>query len=239
MSGVVRDASGNPVSGVRIALMTSPGTLLNIGQTEASGRYRLENVSSGRYYVVAGRVDKPTYYPGTLNLLSAETIVVREGTATADMNIVIRPESREPQEPPQVRRLPIIGDNILDLLQLMGSNAGVRQAPSPPSFTFRFERLVGRKLFFTTESGGNLESECAGCSLVVARDSISRVPAGSNTDARSSGIEFRLKDGGKELEFTCRASRCALGGAYGGNVFKPAETGTILVSLPVLFHVVP
>src|SRR5688572_29998661 len=62
VSGIVRDAAGNPVTGIRVALMTEPNVLANIGKTEASGYYRLENIPPGRYYVVAGRVDTPTYY---------------------------------------------------------------------------------------------------------------------------------------------------------------------------------
>ena len=73
VAGVLRNASGVPAAGVRVSAMAQPDSaqelssaaaLVSIAETDEAGRYRLENVPPGRYYIVAGRVDFPTYYPG-------------------------------------------------------------------------------------------------------------------------------------------------------------------------------
>ena len=70
--GQIQLSDGRPVPGVRVAAIPVPeanartGTSVfeSIGQTDATGAYRLENVTPGRYYITAGLVDEPTYFPG-------------------------------------------------------------------------------------------------------------------------------------------------------------------------------
>src|ERR1051325_6112161 len=80
VTGVVRLPDGSPAPGVRVAAMVppevgfSPGNaseLAAIGKTDESGHYRLEDVPAGRYFIVAGRVDAPTYYPGVQSMGAA------------------------------------------------------------------------------------------------------------------------------------------------------------------------
>lgn len=77
VTGVLRDATGKPVEKARVALAEVSDTgnpanpasvLVSIATTDSSGGYRLDNVPPGRYYIVAGRVDSPTYYPGVQKL---------------------------------------------------------------------------------------------------------------------------------------------------------------------------
>ena len=96
VSGTVRLPDGKPAVGVRVAAMVPPAPGLNpgtaselaaLGKTDDSGRYRLEDVPAGRYYIVAGRVvidanspDKKLPAWLTLNARDDATIVRREGT---------------------------------------------------------------------------------------------------------------------------------------------------------------
>ena len=66
VSGEIRTREGQPAVGVRVSAMAVPeagvpansGTaLVSIGTTDNQGRYRLENVLPGRYYITAGFVD--------------------------------------------------------------------------------------------------------------------------------------------------------------------------------------
>src|SRR5689334_19303784 len=74
VTGVVRTAAGKPAAGVRVSAVVPPASatdeftataMASIVETDAEGRFRLEAVPPGRYYISAGRVDFPTYYPGT------------------------------------------------------------------------------------------------------------------------------------------------------------------------------
>jgi hypothetical protein len=54
-------------------------TLVSITLTDAAGRYRLDNVPAGRYHLVVGRVEYPTYYPGVAALKDAGVVAVGDG----------------------------------------------------------------------------------------------------------------------------------------------------------------
>jgi Spy/CpxP family protein refolding chaperone len=98
ISGVVRMADGTPAAGVRVTATRADGAdavtaMASLTQTDAMGRYRLENVPPGRYYVSAGRVDLPTYYPGTLNLTQGITVSIATASTVADIDFVIQEPS--------------------------------------------------------------------------------------------------------------------------------------------------
>jgi hypothetical protein len=86
LAGQLNTPEGRPAAGIRVAAMAAPepnapptaatSTLVSIGQTDASGRYRLEGIPAGRYYIVAGQVGFPTYYPGVVGLAEATPIAV-------------------------------------------------------------------------------------------------------------------------------------------------------------------
>jgi hypothetical protein len=86
VTGRLLSADGLPASGIRVAAMAVPesgpgisGALLSIAETGKDGRYRLENVPPGRYYVTAGLVDSPTYFPGALTPSGATNLQVLSG----------------------------------------------------------------------------------------------------------------------------------------------------------------
>ena len=76
ITGKIVAIDGGPAAGVRVgavaradanaaATATSTATMVaGLAQTDGAGNYRLENVPAGSYYVTAGLVDLPTYYPG-------------------------------------------------------------------------------------------------------------------------------------------------------------------------------
>jgi hypothetical protein len=92
--------------------------LAALSQTDESGRYRLEDVPAGRYYIVAGRVDAPTYYPGVPGMARATALAVTAGAALADIDFVISAESA---------RAP---DRSTDSMRQYLSNLGYFMAPS-------------------------------------------------------------------------------------------------------------
>jgi hypothetical protein len=97
ITGMVRLPDGTPANGVRVAAMVArdatrkPGgasELAAIAIAGESGRYRLENVPAGRYYIMAGRVDSPNYYPAGRILGEATVLSVTAGAVLADIDFV-------------------------------------------------------------------------------------------------------------------------------------------------------
>ncbi len=73
ISGTIRVPGGVVRSGVRVMAMAVPQpnapeeatVYVRITQTDAEGRYQLEDIPPGLYYITSGTAAAPTYYPGT------------------------------------------------------------------------------------------------------------------------------------------------------------------------------
>jgi len=81
ISGTVLAQDGRPAANLRVstAAAEDSSALLTITQTDAAGRFRLDNIRPGRYVVLAGPVDAPTYFPGTNSRNGATVITIAAG----------------------------------------------------------------------------------------------------------------------------------------------------------------
>src|SRR5207249_10723371 len=61
--------------------------------TDEAGGYRLEDIPPGRYYIVAGRLDSPTYYPGTLQTAGATIVRITPGANLSGLDFVMKDSS--------------------------------------------------------------------------------------------------------------------------------------------------
>jgi len=108
ITGVIKDSAGKPVAGVRVAAVTlpdaikegnaaaataTPAAMSSIAETDAQGRYTLESIPQGRYYIAAGRVDQPTYYPGTRDMPGATIVSVMPGTTVPGIDFILNAAS--------------------------------------------------------------------------------------------------------------------------------------------------
>jgi hypothetical protein len=102
ITGILKDADGNPVVGVRIAAVARPDAAVDLdavaimsslGETDSEGKFRLDTVPPGRYYIAAGRVDLPTYYPGTQLMANGELIQIEPGSTITLGGFVLIDES--------------------------------------------------------------------------------------------------------------------------------------------------
>ena len=121
VTGVLRNADGKPAAGVRVsavpqtdALEQGPAspTLSSIAETDATGRYKLENIPPGRYYIAAGRLDLPTYFPGTQSMAVGRTILVSAGLLVSDIDFSLIANSAGRAEPSAVSGVGVV---LLDL----------------------------------------------------------------------------------------------------------------------------
>jgi hypothetical protein len=102
VSGVVRTSAGTPAAGVRVSAMVPPeagteaalaGSFAALAETDEQGRYRLVGIPQGRYYIAAGRVDLPTFYPGTADVSSARIFAITPGGAVSGIDFVMMDNS--------------------------------------------------------------------------------------------------------------------------------------------------
>ena len=96
-AGVIRTSTGAPAVGVRVAAVALPGpdtaagegALLSLTQTDSAGRYRLDNILPGHYYIQAGLIDAPTYFPGVTTTSGATSILISAGAAVDNLNFTM------------------------------------------------------------------------------------------------------------------------------------------------------
>ena len=102
VTGVLTNEASRPAAGIRVAVMLQPesladatgaAALVSIAESDESGRFRLENVPPGRYYVTAGRVEFPTFYPGTLEIAAGKIVTVAAGETLSGVNFSIKDAS--------------------------------------------------------------------------------------------------------------------------------------------------
>ena len=146
VAGMLRLHDGIPASGVRVAVMAPPsagrgepqgaGTLVMQGQSDDSGKYRLDGVPPGRYYVVAGKLDAPTFYPGVREFAKARVINVGPKTTVGDIDFEI--DSAMIGTPPDLKDPGIIAVKGSIVLK------GDLTSPPPPAITFEVPVPNGR-----------------------------------------------------------------------------------------------
>jgi len=102
VSGVLRAADGKPAVGVRVSAMSRPdnpqdalggSSMAGISETDEAGRFWLENIPPGRYYIVAGRLDLPTYFPGTQDMATATVVRITPGTNLPGLDFAMKDSS--------------------------------------------------------------------------------------------------------------------------------------------------
>jgi hypothetical protein len=99
ITGTIRRADGAPAVDVRVAAVSVGGVaaakgggqaLDGIARTDAVGRYRLDGLPAGRYYVLAGTLNDPTYFPGVNAVKDARAVTVAGGGAIGNIDMTLR-----------------------------------------------------------------------------------------------------------------------------------------------------
>jgi carboxypeptidase family protein len=125
VTGRILSTEGEPAAGIPVNAITAEQSSQSAdgdrgvsysAKTSSSGHYRLDGIPEGRYYVTAGLIGFPTYYPGVSQIMSAAVVSVRVGETAPNTDFalaipleglrvsgrVIRPTSQEAPPSEQV-----------------------------------------------------------------------------------------------------------------------------------------
>lgn len=89
VTGRLLSTEGTAMAGVRVVALETAYPRLNIGgqaETDEDGRYRLENLPAGEYFIVADPFKIPSYYPGTGNRDDSVPLSVAAGAVLNGMD---------------------------------------------------------------------------------------------------------------------------------------------------------
>jgi hypothetical protein len=144
VTGTLRGTDGSPAARMRVAVMSVPepgrgvrgaGTLVNQTETDEAGRFRLEDVPPGRYYVVAGRLQTPTFYPGVRDYGAARTIEVAAKATVRDIDFTVVVLSTDVDPTGSLSVIKVTGRIVLrnNPTATMPPNITLQSFPDPPA----------------------------------------------------------------------------------------------------------
>jgi hypothetical protein len=149
VSGRVFNMDGTPAARIRVAAQSmaeSPAAaaeapvLSSIVQTDALGNYRLEGVTPGRFYIEAGLVDLPTYYPGVTSITEARVVTVAGGAAITGIDFKMgRPAGLTVRGRVKLEAGALMPPNARVLLTGGSGTVANRNVIPPADGTFSFE----------------------------------------------------------------------------------------------------
>ena len=101
VTGRLLNDDGSPAAGIRVSAMPSDNAneimstpiLMSQAETGGDGVYRLADVPAGRYYIIAGFVDSPTYYPRGTARTGATPVVVSANVTVTNIDFRIEKPS--------------------------------------------------------------------------------------------------------------------------------------------------
>jgi len=147
-TGLIRTREGNPASGVRVAAFVVPdpkepaggGALVSLTETDSAGHYRLENIPPGNYFIQAGLIDFPTFYPGVAAMTGATNIWITPGALVSGLDFALT-------RPPGIRitgRIPLTSAGTAVTVRMTGGSAALQPniAQVRPDGSFEFLRVA-------------------------------------------------------------------------------------------------
>jgi hypothetical protein len=151
ITGQIRAMDGSPAAQVDVTaeeieqfgnLNPATAILVSAGQTDAEGRYRLERVPPGRYFITAGLADSPSYFPGVKTRQEARSIAVMANQVVSGIDFTLA-TSVGVHVRGRVLNLPTTFSTDLLTVRLQPINSTFwRDQPIPRDGRFEFSKIV-------------------------------------------------------------------------------------------------
>ena len=158
VSGQVQSPAGAAAQAVRVSAIPAPPpgirgsdgsqyydnpAPVSMTLTDEQGRYKLERIPAGRYYIVAGFLGQATFYPQTTDAEKAEVVTIAADTTTNDINIKMllpvggRVGGRVTPASPNVQERAVLsGTRLAEILEVPISREGTFDFGHVPSGTY-------------------------------------------------------------------------------------------------------
>jgi hypothetical protein len=102
VTGSIQMEGGGPAGGVRVAVIpwddTTGANLTSLAETDSAGKFRLIDIPQGRYFVIAGRLSSPTFFPGGADRTKATAIVIEAARTISNIDFRVPADSRRPNQ---------------------------------------------------------------------------------------------------------------------------------------------
>ena len=94
--GRITSSDGTAMKGVRVVALETSYPRMNIAsqaETDSEGRFVLDEIDPGDYFVIADPFDRPSFYPGVGNRDDAKRVTIAAGAILRDLNFKFVPAS--------------------------------------------------------------------------------------------------------------------------------------------------
>jgi hypothetical protein len=144
-AGQIRTLNGESMANIRVAAIAIPAPnapagnleMRSLAITDSAGRYRLQNIPPGRYYIQAGLIDAPSYFPGVTSINAAASILISAGTAVEGLDFTVV----QPQGVKVSGRIPIVNGQPVSISMRSRSRPLGLSPETRTDGTFEFLRV--------------------------------------------------------------------------------------------------
>src|SRR5262245_56189784 len=102
VTGSIQMEGGGSAAGIRVVVIplddTTGANLTSLAETDSSGKFRLVDIPQGRYFVIAGRLSSPTFFPGNAERTRATPIVVEAARTISNIDFKVPADSQRPNQ---------------------------------------------------------------------------------------------------------------------------------------------
>jgi len=148
ISGRLLNRDGSPAANIRVMAVSAQDASLQAGQeivsfaqTDATGNYRLENVPPGKYFVTAGFVEAPSYYPGVPDFARATVVTLTAGSSLQGIDFLQVASQKISGKVIILPGSPPLKDGRGTQIRLMAANGRAQFAKIAADGTFEFPAI--------------------------------------------------------------------------------------------------